>query len=66
MWEAELGIKNRKIKKEESNLITYITFIQLLSQDPFYAKVDSISYYNFLELKNKDRWISDYSRKKCK
>ena len=66
MLEAETGIKNRKIKKEESNLITYITFIQLLSQDPFYAKVDSISYYNFLELKYKDRWISDYSRKKCK
>lgn len=64
MWEAELGIKNRKIKKEESNLITYITFIQLLSQDPFYAKVDSISYYNSLELKYKDRWKKENSREK--
>ena len=66
MWEAELGIKNRKIKKEESNLITYITFIQLLSQDPFYAKVDSINYYNYLDLLYKDRWKNDYSKKKKK
>ena len=64
--EAETGIKQRRIKKEGSILTPYISFIKLLSLDPFYAKVDSISYYNSLELKYKDRWISDYSRKKCK
>ena len=64
MLEAETGIKNRKIKKEESNLITYITFIQLLSQDPFYAKEESIKYYNYLELLYKDRWEKENFRKK--
>ena len=64
MLEAETGIKNRKIKKEESILTPYISFIKILSLDPFYAKVGSISYYNSLELLYKDRWEKENSRKK--
>lgn len=63
MLEAETGIKNRRIKKEESNLMPYITFIQLLSQNPFYTKVESISYYNSLELIYGDRRENDYYKK---
>lgn len=66
MLEAETGIKQRRRKNEGSLLTPYITYIMLFSKEPFYAKDESISYYNSLELKYKDRWISDYSRKKRK
>ena len=64
MLEAETRIKQMRRKRKESDLKPFITFLQQLSQELINAKVESINYYNYLELLYKDRWKNDYSKKK--